>query len=66
MQLTDDLMERLESIADSFLKDKPSETRRIVDALYGQRVASYVKSKVKLNKIEISYDDFIKLDAEKH
>ena len=66
MQLTDDLMERLESIADSFLKDKPSETRRIVDALYGQRVASYVKSKVKLNKKEISYDDFIKLDAEKH
>lgn len=66
MQLTDDLMERLETIADSFLKDKPSETRRIIDALYGQRVAEYVKSKVKLNKKEISYDDFAKLDAEKH
>ncbi len=66
MQLTDDLMERLETIADSFLKDKPSEVRRIVEALYGQRVAAYVKSKVKLVNKEISYDEFIKLDAEKH
>ena len=66
MPLTDDLMERLESIADSFLKDKPQEVRRIVDALYGQRVAAYVKSKVKLNEKPISYDEFIKLDAEKH
>jgi len=66
MQLTEDLMERLETIADSFLKDKPTEVRRIVDSLYGQRVATYVKSKVKLNEKEISYDEFIKLDAEKH
>ena len=66
MPLTDDLTERLESIADSFLKDKPQEVRRIVDALYGQRVAAYVKSKVKLNEKQISYDEFIKLDAEKH
>jgi len=66
MQLTEDLMERLETIADSFLKDKPTEVRRIVDSLYGQRVSAYVKSKVKLNEKEISYDEFIKLDAEKH
>jgi len=66
MQLTEDLMERLETIADSFLKDKPAEVRRIVDSLYGQRVSAYVKSKVKLNNKEISYDEFIKLDAEKH
>jgi len=66
MQLTDDLMDRLETIADSFLKDKPSETRRIIDSLYGQRVTAYVKSKVKLVQKEISYDEFIKLDAEKH
>jgi len=66
MQLTEDLMERLETIADSFLKDKPTEVRRIVDSLYGQRVAAYVKSKVKLNQKEISYDEFIKLDSEKH
>ncbi len=66
MPLTDDLTERLESIADSFLKDKPKEVRRIVDSLYGQRVAAYVKSKVKLNEKEISYDEFIKIDAEKH
>jgi len=66
MQLTDDLLDRLETIADSFIKDKPNEIRRIVDSLYGQRVASYVKSKVKLVNKEISYDEFIKLDAEKH
>jgi len=66
MQLTEDLMERLETIAESFLKDKPEEVRRIVDSLYGQRVSAYVKSKVKLNEKEISYDEFIKLDAEKH
>lgn len=66
MQLTDDLNERLESIADSFLKDKPKEARRILDSLYGQRVASFVKSKVKLNQIPITYDEFVKLDAEKH
>jgi trigger factor len=66
LQLTDDLLERLETIADSFIKDKPNEIRRIVDSLYGQRVASYVKSKVKLNNKDISYDEFIKLDAEKH
>jgi hypothetical protein len=66
MQLTDDLMDRLESIADSFLKEKPKEVRRIVDSLYGQRVTAYIKSKVKLVQKEISYDEFIKLDAEKH
>ncbi len=66
MQLTDDLMGRLETIADSFLKDKPEEVRRIVDSLYGQRVSAHVKSKVKLNEKEISYDEFIKLDALKH
>lgn len=66
MQLTEDLLNRLETIADSFIKDKPNEVRRIVDSLYGQRVSAYVKSKVKLVEKEISYDEFIKLDAEKH
>jgi trigger factor len=66
LQLTEDLLERLETIADSFIKDKPAEVRRIVDSLYGQRVTAYIKSKVKLVEKEISYDEFIKLDAEKH
>ena len=66
MPLTEDLLDRLETIADSFIKDKPSEVRRIVDSLYGQRVTSYVKSKVKLVEKEISYDEFVKLDSEKH
>jgi len=66
MQLTDDLLERLETIADSFIKDKPKEVRRIVESLYAQRVSAFVKSKVKLVEKEISYDEFVKLDAEKH
>jgi trigger factor len=66
MQLNEDLMERLETIADSFLKDKPTETRRIIDSLYGQRVTAYIKSKVKLVEKEITYDEFVKIDAEKH
>ncbi len=66
LQLTEDLLERLETIADSFIKDKPAEVRRIIDSLYGQRVTAYIKSKVKLVEKEISYDEFIKLDAEKH
>jgi len=66
MQLNEDLMNRLETIADSFLKDKPTETRRIVDSLYSQRVTAYIKSKVKLVEKEITYDEFVKIDAEKH
>jgi len=66
MPLTEDLMNRLDSIATSFMKDKPKEVRQIMDSIYGQRVAAYVKAKVKLVEIEISYDEFVKLDAEKH
>ncbi|MEI6062647.1 MAG: trigger factor [Bacteroidota bacterium] len=66
MPLTDDLMERLDTIADSFLTDKPKEVRQIVDSLYGQRVTAYIKSKVNLVKKEITYDEFINLDAQKH
>jgi len=66
MQLNEDLMERLDAMADTFFKDKSAEIRRINDFLYSQRVSAYVKSKVKLNEKEISYDEFIKLDAEKH
>jgi trigger factor len=66
MPLTEDLLERLETIADSFIKDKPDEVRRMVDSLYAKRVSEYVKSKVKLVTKEISYDEFIKTDAAKH
>lgn len=66
MELNQDLAKRLDEIADSFIKDKPKEVRRIVDALYGQRVMSHVKSKVKLVEKHISYDEFVKMDALKH
>lgn len=66
LQLNDELLDRLEKLADSFMKDKPNEAHRIVDSLYGQRVSAYVKSKVKLVEKEISYDEFIKIDEKKH
>jgi trigger factor len=66
MQLPEDIMDRLESLAVSFLKDKPTEVRRIIESLYSQRVAAYVKSKVTLVEKEISYEEFTKIDTEKH
>lgn len=66
MELNENIAKRLDEIADSFIKDKPKEVRRIIDSIYGQRVMAYVKSKVKLVEKTITYDEFVKIDAEKH
>jgi trigger factor len=66
MPLTDDLKKRLDSLADTFLETRHDEVRRIIDGLYEIRIATLIKSKVKLVEKEISYEDFVKLDAEKH
>ena len=66
MPLTDDLKNRLDSLADSFLETRHDEVRRIIDGLYETRIAALIKSKVKLIEKEISYEDFEKLDAVKH
>lgn len=64
MPLTEDLAKRLEEIANSFIQEKPNEIRQIIDTLYSQRVAEYIKSKVKLNESSVTYDEFAKLDAQ--
>ncbi|NVO20375.1 MAG: trigger factor [Bacteroidetes bacterium] len=66
MPLTDDLSSRLETLANSFLETRHDEVRRIIDGLFETRISALIKSKVKLHEIEISYEDFVKLDAEKH
>ena len=66
LQLSEDLLEKLETMAEKFMKDKPNEIRRLTDSLYMQKIAGVVKSKVTLVEKEISYDEFMKIDAEKH
>lgn len=66
MPLTDDITERLDTLATNFLETRHDEVRRILDAIYEVKIAALVKSKVKLNEIAISYDEFVKLDAERH
>ncbi len=66
MPLTEDLEKRLDTLADSFLETRHDEVRRIIDSLFEVKIAALIKSKVKLVEKEISYDDFVKLDAERH
>jgi trigger factor len=66
LQLSEDLLEKLETMAEKFMHDKPNEIRRLTDSLYMQKIAEVVKSKVTLVEKEISYDEFMKIDAEKH
>jgi len=66
MPLTDDLKKRLETLADSFLETRHDEVRRIIDGLFEIRISALIKSKVKLIEKEISYEDFVKLDGERH
>jgi len=66
MSLTEDLLKRLDSLADNFLESRPEEARRIIDRLYEQKIAILIKSKVKLKESKISYEEFLKLDAERH
>ncbi len=66
MPLTTDLASRLETLANTFLETRHDEVRRIIDGLYEVRIATLVKSKVNLVEKEISYEDFVSLDALKH
>lgn len=66
MPLTDDLKNRLEALADNYLETKHEDVRRILDGIYEIKLTALIKSKVRLNEKEISYEDFVKMDAEKH
>jgi len=48
MNLTEDIMKRLDQLADSFLESRQDEARRLIDSLYEIKITSLIKSKVKL------------------
>jgi trigger factor len=66
MELTADLKNRLDSLADSFLEKNKEESRRILDAIFDRKINTLIKERVKLNEKTITYEEFLKLDAEKH
>lgn len=66
MNLTEDIMKRLDQLADSFLESRQDEARRLIDSLYEIKITSLIKSKVKLQEKDINYEEFIKLDAVYH
>jgi len=57
--------DRLNDIAERMLQNK-EETKRIYDKLYDDRLKELFKSKIKMKKDSITYEDFIKLASEKH
>jgi trigger factor len=66
MPLTEDLKSRLDSLADNFLETKHDDVRRLLDGIYEMKVTAIVKSKVRLAEKEISYEEFARMDAERH
>lgn len=62
----EEMKKRIDQIAENFMKEKPAETRRILDMLYGQRSLNYIKTLVSLDSKEVSYDEFLEMDAKKH
>lgn len=58
-------LKNLDPIIDSVFKNK-DEVNKIYDELFDNQLKSLLKSKLKLNKKEVSYDDFIKIVNEYH
>lgn len=56
---------QLDGIVDSIMKNK-EETKKIYDQLFDTQIRKTFKEKLKLNTIEVTYDDFIKKVDEHH
>ena len=56
-------MKQLDTIADSVLQNK-DETNKIFDQLFDKKMQELFKSTLKLNKIEKTYEEFIKIANE--
>ena len=56
---------QLDTLADAVLQNQ-DEVRKIYDQLFDNQVRELFKSKLKLNRKKISYDDFIKTVNEHH
>lgn len=56
---------QLDGIVDSVMKNE-EETKKIYDQLFDQQIRGLFKEKLKLNTVEMSYDEFIKKVDEHH
>lgn len=59
-ELDEDMKKRIETIVDSFMKNK-DDVRRINDQLFEQKLLALLKEKITLDEKVVSYDDFVKL-----
>ena len=57
--------DKLDSLADRLLENK-EETKRIYDKIYDDRLKELFKSKLKIKKEQIYYEEFVKLAESKH
>lgn len=64
------MAEQLDQIANNYLEKNKEESQRIYDELFSRRLATYLKTEMKLNEQEVSYDEFVevitKLTAHTH
>ncbi|MCB0804538.1 MAG: trigger factor [Bacteroidales bacterium] len=61
----EDKTKQLDTIAESYMQNQ-EEVNKIYDQLYDEQIREVFKSKIKLNHISVSYDDFIKKVNEHH
>lgn len=66
MELNTGLLDRLEGMAKNFIDNNSEEVRHLMDSLYDKKIAMVVKGKVTLLEKEVSYEEFLALDAAKH
>jgi len=63
-EMDDDMKMRIDSIVDSFMKNK-EDVRRINDQLFEQKLLGLLKEKMEPKEKKVSYEEFAKLAAEK-
>jgi trigger factor len=57
--------DKLDGIAERMLQNK-EEAKRLYDKIYDDKVRELFKSKIKMKKEEVTYEEFIKLATSKH
>jgi trigger factor len=66
MELNSGLLERLEGMAKNFIDNNAEESHRLMDSLYDKKIAMLVKEKATLVEKEVSYEEFLTMDAAMH
>lgn len=60
-----EVQKRYESVVDAFMQNK-EQVQRINDQLYNARLLELFKQTLRINKKEVSYEEFVKLVSDKH